>query len=51
MFIHLHLPVTPLINVLPQLGHIILPIPRFLTVSSFALLEKGKRQPHVLHLM
>ena len=39
------------INALPQLGHMILPPRRFLTVSSFSLLEKGKRQPHVLHLM
>ena len=50
--IHIHSPLHPLsINVLSQLGHIILQSPRFLTVSSFSLLEKGKRQPHVLHLM
>jgi len=51
--VHFHsYPFPPLlINISPQLEHIILPSPRSLTVSSFPLPEKGKRQPHFLHLM
>lgn len=39
------------INISPHFGHTTLLDPRAMTLSFFNLVEKGKLQPHFLHLM